>query len=73
VVRDPEIWQEVLVGVTSALSELGAAIMGVVPSPITGAAGNVEFFIHARRRIGDPAVAADPIASALAEARSIAG
>ncbi len=72
VVRDPEVWHEALVGVTSALTSLGAAIMGVVPSPITGPAGNVEFFVHAGRRMGDQAPTAEAIASAVAEARSIA-
>jgi 23S rRNA (cytidine1920-2'-O)/16S rRNA (cytidine1409-2'-O)-methyltransferase len=71
VIRDPEVWRETVEGVTSALSSLGAVIMGVVPSPITGAAGNVEFLLHAVR---GPDVGPGParmIASALAEARSI--
>ena len=48
-VRDPEVWTDVLEEVTSAFEECGATIMGVMVSPITGADGNVEFLLHARR------------------------
>jgi hypothetical protein len=34
--------------VASTLDHLGAAIMGAMASPLTGADGNVEFLIHAR-------------------------
>jgi len=33
--------------VAGALEVAGAVIMGVMPSPITGQAGNIEFLIHA--------------------------
>jgi hypothetical protein len=33
---------------SGALSAAGAAIMGVMVSPITGGDGNVEFLVHAR-------------------------
>ena len=42
---------------TTALSAAGAAIMGVMVSPITGGDGNVEFLVHARA--GAPDV--DPV------------
>lgn len=32
----------------------GADIMGVMPSPITGSAGNIEFLLHARTPGPDP-------------------
>ena len=35
-----------------ALTSRGAAIMGWMVSPIRGAQGNVEFFVHARGRGG---------------------
>jgi 23S rRNA (cytidine1920-2'-O)/16S rRNA (cytidine1409-2'-O)-methyltransferase len=48
VIRDPEIHRRVLAEVAGALAAAGADIMGFMPSPITGAAGNVEFLVHAR-------------------------
>jgi hypothetical protein len=47
VIRDPEIHRRTLGEVASALEAAGAVIMGAMPSPITGSAGNVEFLIHA--------------------------
>ena len=46
VIRDPEIWQRVLVEVGTALCGVGAAMMGLMVSPLTGASGNVEFLAH---------------------------
>ena len=48
VIRDPEVWRRVLDEVLTALRTTGAAIMGAMVSPLTGADGNVEFFVHAR-------------------------
>jgi 23S rRNA (cytidine1920-2'-O)/16S rRNA (cytidine1409-2'-O)-methyltransferase len=48
IITDPAVWRRVLEEVTSALGREGAAIMGVMASPITGAEGNVEFLVHAR-------------------------
>ncbi len=47
VVRDPEVWADVLARVVSTLHGLGAAIMGGMVSPLHGADGNVEFLVHA--------------------------
>lgn len=47
VVTDPDTWRRVLDDVAGALGAGGAAIMGVMASPITGADGNVEFLVHA--------------------------
>jgi 23S rRNA (cytidine1920-2'-O)/16S rRNA (cytidine1409-2'-O)-methyltransferase len=49
VVRDPALWQGALEGVASALTAAGTGIMGAMASPLTGAAGNVEFLLHARK------------------------
>ncbi len=46
VVRDPEVWRRVLEEVATAAEGLGAVMMGVMASPITGADGNVEFLMH---------------------------
>ena len=48
VVRDPDVWRRVLRDVAAAAAEGGAATMGAMPSPITGADGNVEFLLHVR-------------------------
>jgi 23S rRNA (cytidine1920-2'-O)/16S rRNA (cytidine1409-2'-O)-methyltransferase len=47
VVSDPEVWQRTVESVASAAQDLGAAIMGVMVSPLRGAEGNVEFLLHA--------------------------
>ena len=46
VVRDPTVWRRVLEEVRSALAGQGAAMMGAMVSPLTGADGNVEFLAH---------------------------
>ncbi len=67
-VRDPEVWAAVLGDVTSAFEQGGAAIMGVMVSPITGADGNVEFLLHACLGGGTGPDAAALVAAAVAEA-----
>jgi 23S rRNA (cytidine1920-2'-O)/16S rRNA (cytidine1409-2'-O)-methyltransferase len=49
VVRDPITWRRVLDEVSDALSALGAGPLDIAVSPLRGPAGNVEFFVHARR------------------------
>lgn len=46
VVRDPAVWRRVLVEVVAAGAAVGWACRGVVASPLTGPAGNVEFLVH---------------------------
>ena len=61
VIRDPDVWRRALVGVCGAIVGAGAAIMGVMVSPITGAEGNVEFLLHADASAGaDARGLADP-------------
>ncbi|MBW3573690.1 MAG: TlyA family RNA methyltransferase [Actinobacteria bacterium] len=47
VVRDPAVWRQVLDGIAVALVDAGGTMMGAMVSPLTGAEGNVEFFLHA--------------------------
>jgi 23S rRNA (cytidine1920-2'-O)/16S rRNA (cytidine1409-2'-O)-methyltransferase len=47
VIRDPAIWRQAILRAGTALASQGAAIMGVMASPIVGPAGNVEFLLHA--------------------------
>jgi 23S rRNA (cytidine1920-2'-O)/16S rRNA (cytidine1409-2'-O)-methyltransferase len=54
VIRDPEIHRRTLGEVASALGAAGAAIMGAMPSPITGSAGNIEFLLYARTPSDSP-------------------
>ena len=48
VVRDAEVHLAVQQRVADALVAAGATIMGWMQSPLRGADGNVEFFVHAR-------------------------
>ncbi len=52
VIRDPRIHRRTLYDVAGALEAAGADIMGAMPSPLTGAAGNTEFLLHARAPAG---------------------
>lgn len=68
VIRDPSVWRETVESVASALMSLGSAIMGLMTSPVRGAAGNVEFLVHART-----ACTSDPGSFAGMLDRTIAG
>jgi 23S rRNA (cytidine1920-2'-O)/16S rRNA (cytidine1409-2'-O)-methyltransferase len=46
VISDPTVWADTLSAVFAAFAERGAAIMGVMVSPLLGAEGNVEFLTH---------------------------
>jgi 23S rRNA (cytidine1920-2'-O)/16S rRNA (cytidine1409-2'-O)-methyltransferase len=48
VVRDPAVHRQVLEKVTGYATGLGLAVLGMIRSPITGPAGNVEFLMHLR-------------------------
>ncbi len=76
VVRDPVLWLGALEGVTSALTAAGTGIVGAMASPLTGAAGNVEFLVHARKDVDETDVmdetdVTDVLAGALAEAEQL--
>jgi 23S rRNA (cytidine1920-2'-O)/16S rRNA (cytidine1409-2'-O)-methyltransferase len=58
VVTDPREWLAVLERAASSFERSGAGIIGLMASPLRGASGNVEFFVHARRS-GAPAGAAE--------------
>jgi 23S rRNA (cytidine1920-2'-O)/16S rRNA (cytidine1409-2'-O)-methyltransferase len=48
VVRDPKVWASVLCDVAGAFEAGGAVVVGGMASPLLGAEGNVEFFLHLR-------------------------
>jgi 23S rRNA (cytidine1920-2'-O)/16S rRNA (cytidine1409-2'-O)-methyltransferase len=47
-VTDPSVHEAVLARVTDAAAAVGLRRVGMTPSPITGATGNQEFFLHLR-------------------------
>jgi 23S rRNA (cytidine1920-2'-O)/16S rRNA (cytidine1409-2'-O)-methyltransferase len=49
IVRDPALHQKAIEGVRDSAVTAGLEIIGVRPSRVTGAEGNQEFFLHARR------------------------
>jgi 23S rRNA (cytidine1920-2'-O)/16S rRNA (cytidine1409-2'-O)-methyltransferase len=53
IVRDPEAHQMAIDRVAGGVRSLGWEVAGTIPSPITGAEGNVEFLLYTRR----PAIA----------------
>lgn len=46
VVRDPRVWIDVLHTILHFALDRGWRFVGLIPSPITGPAGNVEFLAH---------------------------
>ena len=59
VIRDPAVWRRVLVALRSDVEARGAAMMGLMISPITGAQGNVEFFALIERSAAAPELRID--------------
>lgn len=49
VVRDPSLWLRALGAVLGSAEEHGLGLVAASPSPLTGPAGNREFFLHLRR------------------------
>jgi 23S rRNA (cytidine1920-2'-O)/16S rRNA (cytidine1409-2'-O)-methyltransferase len=61
IVRSPDVHAEVLRDVVASLSRSGIGVTAFATSPITGADGNREFFVRARR--GAPVVVDDDVAA----------
>jgi 23S rRNA (cytidine1920-2'-O)/16S rRNA (cytidine1409-2'-O)-methyltransferase len=49
IVRDPEIHKLAVERVANAVAELSWQVVEIIPSPITGTEGNVEFLLYGRR------------------------
>jgi 23S rRNA (cytidine1920-2'-O)/16S rRNA (cytidine1409-2'-O)-methyltransferase len=62
VVRDPVLWDDVLATLTRFARDRGLGPASIARSAITGAEGNVEFFIHLRPSSPPPA---EPVLDAL--------
>lgn len=65
VIRDEQVWRRVLTEVIGAFQDAEAAMMGVMPSPIRGADGNVEFLAWFRRDAARARGSADDVAGAV--------
>jgi 23S rRNA (cytidine1920-2'-O)/16S rRNA (cytidine1409-2'-O)-methyltransferase len=50
IVRDEEAHQLAILKVQDCVASLGWCVAGTIPSPITGAEGNKEFLLYAKRR-----------------------
>lgn len=55
IVRDPAAHQQAIERVAGCVESLGWQVVETIPSPITGAEGNVEFLLYARK--GEPVTA----------------
>jgi 23S rRNA (cytidine1920-2'-O)/16S rRNA (cytidine1409-2'-O)-methyltransferase len=69
IVREPEVHDAVLHEVIDALDGHGLGVHDVVASPLRGANGNIEFFVHARRGPSD--LDPDRIARVVADAHGV--
>jgi len=63
VVRDPEVWTDVLLEVMSSAEDHGLHAYRAIRSPITGADGNVEFLVDIRATEGGDDEVADYVLS----------
>jgi 23S rRNA (cytidine1920-2'-O)/16S rRNA (cytidine1409-2'-O)-methyltransferase len=66
IVRDPTVHRSVLESVVDGLAAADIGVQGAMPSPLRGAAGNVEFLFHARK--GEPTVTAAELDAVVEEA-----
>ncbi len=66
VVRDPRLRVEAIERVQHAAETCGLYMQGIVPSPITGSDGNVEYLAHWRREVPVSGTSAQAIRAAAA-------
>jgi 23S rRNA (cytidine1920-2'-O)/16S rRNA (cytidine1409-2'-O)-methyltransferase len=71
VVRDARVHRRVLEETVALAHELGLSVAGLIPSPLLGPAGNVEFLIHLRRAYNELVAPVVFIVEALHAARSV--
>ena len=72
VVRDPSVHRDVLRRVRDDIARAGLCPVAVMPSPLRGADGNVEFFLHCRKDT-DAGLADDALDAAVAIAQEDVG
>ncbi|MGH9057084.1 MAG: TlyA family RNA methyltransferase [Acidimicrobiales bacterium] len=73
VVRDEQAWGQALLGAITALQGAGAAMMGLMVSPVRGADGNVEFLAHLSRAGAPPPGGTADVERAVAAAVAAVG
>lgn len=54
IVRDPEVHKFAIEKVAEEITQLGWRVIETIPSPITGAEGNIEFLLYARGIVAPP-------------------
>ena len=69
VIRDPALWRAALESVLAAAYAQGYAARGLIPSPVLGPKGNVEFLLHWHYP-GSARLSAQALADALEAARA---
>jgi 23S rRNA (cytidine1920-2'-O)/16S rRNA (cytidine1409-2'-O)-methyltransferase len=72
IVRDPSVHRAVLHRVRDDIGRAGVHTVAVMPSPLRGADGNVEFFFRCRKDTATP-VSGDALDAAVAAAHADAG
>jgi 23S rRNA (cytidine1920-2'-O)/16S rRNA (cytidine1409-2'-O)-methyltransferase len=72
VVRDPSVWRRAIAGVGDVARAAGLAPVRVMPSPLPGPAGNIEFLLWARGASGADELDDGAIDAALAQAATVA-
>ncbi len=55
VVRDPAVHRSVLEGILVFIAQVGLGALGLIPSPLRGPKGNIEFLIWCRKGV-EPAI-----------------
>ena len=70
-VTDPAVHRSVLAAVTGSLAEDGLAPLAVMPSPLRGATGNIEFLGHFRVQAGGAGLDPELIAAAVDQAQEL--
>jgi 23S rRNA (cytidine1920-2'-O)/16S rRNA (cytidine1409-2'-O)-methyltransferase len=73
IVRKIEDHIDVLAGCVDYIREVGWRAAGIVPSPITGKSGNIEFFLHVIPNIHGEEVTIERIQDAVREAHKTTG
>ena len=69
IIRDPDVWVRVLTEVSESISQTGLGILDMMASPLRGAGGNAEFFVHSRPGVADAVPATIAIHGAINEAK----
>ncbi len=70
IIRSPDVWQRVLEEVSECILKAKFGVMGLMVSPLRGANGNVEFFVHCRSGV-ESRVCSKAIEGVVNEAREM--